>query len=150
MSKLLFNELKLKPKISKTSKKTNFMSTSEKVLESLKEEHPLPQILLNFRGIQKYLSNWTFSLIEKQVSLFEKNRICTIWSQTGTATGRLASSDPNLQNLPKNELNVFLEQDVKHFFYFYFSFLFLIFYFYFLIQFIFYIDLFLLFILFER
>lgn len=74
-------------------------STNEAVLESLKSEHPIIEKILEYREYQKLLSTYAEPLL-KLGSLDAKHRIYTSFLQTGTATGRLSSKDPNLQNIP--------------------------------------------------
>ncbi len=91
---LLFDELGLKPlKRTKTSR-----STDAATLELLAEEHPLPGVVLEIRKLAKLASTY----IEALPSLVnpDTGRIHTRWGQATAATGRLASSDPNLQNIP--------------------------------------------------
>jgi DNA polymerase I len=91
---LLFDELKLKPlKRTKTSR-----STDAATLEGLVDEHPLPRVVLEIRKLSKLKSTY----IEALPGLVhpETGRIHTRWGQAVAATGRLSSSDPNLQNIP--------------------------------------------------
>jgi DNA polymerase-1 len=74
-------------------------STDEQVLESLKEEHPVIPMLLQYREYHKLYSTY----IEPLIALAQNDpasRIYTSFVQTGTATGRLSSKNPNLQNIP--------------------------------------------------
>ncbi len=94
LSELLFNKLGLKP-IKKT--KTGF-STDISVLESLAAEHPLPAKIVEYRQYEKLLNTY----VEKLPTLIssETGRLHTSFKQTGTATGRISSHNPNLQNIP--------------------------------------------------
>lgn len=92
---LLFDILKL-PVISKTSKGSR--STDQDVLEKLSEFHFIPALLLKYRELSKLRSTYTQPL-PKQIDPVS-SRIHTTFSQTLVATGRLSSSDPNLQNIP--------------------------------------------------
>ncbi|KLO21748.1 MULTISPECIES: DNA polymerase I [unclassified Marinitoga] len=92
---LLFEKLGLVPK--KKTKGGQF-STNAQVLEEMKDDHPIIRKILDFRKYQKLLSTYIQS-IPKLVNKKTK-RVHTSFNQTGTATGRLSSSDPNLQNLP--------------------------------------------------
>jgi DNA polymerase-1 len=96
LSQVLFEDLKL-PSVRKTAKRTGF-STDIGVLETLAKEHPLPAILLEYRQLSKLKSTYIDAL-PKLVNKRTK-RIHTSFNQTVTATGRLSSSDPNLQNIP--------------------------------------------------
>jgi DNA polymerase-1 len=91
---LLFDELKLKPlKRTKTSR-----STDAATLEALSLDHPLPRVVLEIRKLAKLKSTY----IEALPGLVhaDTGRIHTRWGQAVAATGRLSSSDPNLQNIP--------------------------------------------------
>ena len=74
-------------------------STNEAVLTSLKDEHAIIPKILEYREYQKILSTYVEPLL-KLAQADEKSRIYTSFGQTGTATGRLSSRDPNLQNIP--------------------------------------------------
>ncbi|GAB6064098.1 DNA polymerase I [Deferrisoma palaeochoriense] len=94
LSRILFEKLKL-PVIKKTA--TGF-STDASVLEELAALHPLPALLLEYRSLAKLKSGFLDAL-PKLVDP-EDGRIHTTFHQTVTATGRLSSSNPNLQNVP--------------------------------------------------
>ncbi|MBN1825909.1 MAG: DNA polymerase I [Candidatus Eisenbacteria bacterium] len=94
LQKILFEKLGLKP-VKKT--KTGF-STDTEVLQELAPMHPLPAKLLEYRQVEKLRSTYVDAL-PKMVHP-ETGRIHTSFNQTVTATGRLSSSDPNLQNIP--------------------------------------------------
>ncbi len=94
LAKILFEKLKLKP-IKKT--KTSY-STGTEVLEVLALEHPLPGKILEYRQLAKLKSTYIDGLL-KQIHPKTK-RIHTSYNQTATATGRLSSRNPNLQNIP--------------------------------------------------
>lgn len=96
LSQVLFEDLKL-PSVRKTAKRTG-LSTDIGVLETLAKEHPLPAVLLEYRQLSKLKSTYIDAL-PKLVNKRTK-RIHTSFNQTVTATGRLSSSDPNLQNIP--------------------------------------------------
>ncbi len=92
---VLFQQLGLKG-----GKKTKTgYSTNEAVLMSLKNEHPIIEKILTYREHQKMLSTYILPLL-KLAKQDEASRIHTSFLQTGTATGRLSSKDPNLQNIP--------------------------------------------------
>ena len=93
---ILFNKLQL-PSLKKTSK-TKAASTSVAVLEELSMAHSLPQKVLEWRSLRKLKGTYTDAL-PKLVNP-ETGRIHTSFNQAVTATGRLSSSDPNLQNIP--------------------------------------------------
>jgi DNA polymerase-1 len=91
---ILFDELQLKSgKRTKTG-----ASTDHSVLEVLANEHPLPQAILDYRQVQKLKSTYVDAL-PKMVSP-KTGRVHTVFSQSVAATGRLSSTDPNLQNIP--------------------------------------------------
>lgn len=96
LGKILFEKLKL-PVQKKTKKKTGY-STDVNVLEALSEQHELPVLILRYRTLAKLKSTYTDALIE--LINPETGRIHTSYNQTVTATGRLSSSEPNLQNIP--------------------------------------------------
>ncbi|MBR6000206.1 MAG: DNA polymerase I [Oxalobacter sp.] len=95
LSSILFDELKL-PVNKKTPSGTP--STNEEVLEKLAQDYPLPKIILEFRGTAKLKSTYTDKL-PKMVNP-ATGRIHTNYAQAVAVTGRLASNDPNLQNIP--------------------------------------------------
>jgi DNA polymerase I len=93
---ILFEKLKL-PVQKKTRKKTAY-STDVDVLTALAEKHELPALILRHRTIAKLKSTYTDALLDLIHPV--TGRIHTSYNQTVTATGRLSSSDPNLQNIP--------------------------------------------------
>ncbi|MGL5958592.1 MAG: DNA polymerase I [Phocaeicola sp.] len=100
VGEVLFEKLKISEKTKKT--KTGKYSTGEEVLEGLKDKHPIVGKILQHRALKKLLSTYIDSL----PLLIDPNsgNIHTSFNQTVTATGRLSSSNPNLQNIPiRNE-----------------------------------------------
>lgn len=95
LREILFEKLKIKP-LKKTP--TGTPSTSEEVLQELAKDYPLPKILLEYRTLAKLKSTYTdkLPLMINQTT----GRIHTSYNQAVAVTGRLASSDPNLQNIP--------------------------------------------------
>ncbi|MCP3953275.1 MAG: DNA polymerase I [Desulfobacterales bacterium] len=93
---ILFEKLEL-PVVKKT-RKTKGYSTDVKVLTILAEQHALPALVLRQRTLSKLKSTYTDALLD--LVLPETGRIHTSFNQTVAATGRLSSSDPNLQNIP--------------------------------------------------
>lgn len=91
---VLFEELGLEP-IKKT--KTGY-STNESVLQELQHEHKLPKLILENRKLSKLTS--TYVDVLPDLAWESDGRIHTSYHQTGTTTGRLSSSEPNLQNIP--------------------------------------------------
>jgi DNA polymerase-1 len=96
MGRILFEKLKL-PVQKKTKKKTGY-STDVNVLTTLAQHHELPALVLKHRTLSKLKSTYADALIDLVHP--ETGRIHTSYNQTVTATGRLSSSDPNLQNIP--------------------------------------------------
>ncbi len=96
LGNILFNKLNL-PVLKKTKKKTGY-STDVDVLTRLAEEHEMPALVLKQRTLTKLKSTYADALIDLVHP--ETGRIHTSYNQTVTATGRLSSSDPNLQNIP--------------------------------------------------
>lgn len=92
---VLFDELKL-PALVKTPK--GQPSTNEEALEAIAEQHELPRVILEYRGLAKLRSTYTDKLPEMVNP--DTGRVHTSYHQSGAATGRLSSSDPNLQNIP--------------------------------------------------
>lgn len=93
---ILFEKLKISDKVKKT--KTGQYSTSEDILEGLRTKHPIVGKILDHRGLKKLLSTY----IEALPKLINEKtgHIHTSFNQAVTATGRLSSSNPNLQNIP--------------------------------------------------
>ena len=99
LQEILFDKLGL-PVIQKTPK--GAPSTNEEVLEELAFNHELPKVLVEHRGLSKLKSTYTDKL--PQMVNPQTGRVHTSYHQAVTATGRLSSSDPNLQNIPiRNE-----------------------------------------------
>ena len=95
LAEILFEKLQI-PVLKKTAK--GAPSTKEEVLQELALDYPLPKVLLEHRGLAKLKSTYTDKL-PTMINPITK-RIHTSYHQAGTATGRLSSSDPNLQNIP--------------------------------------------------
>ena len=95
LGEILFEKLQI-PVLKKTAK--GAPSTKEEVLQELALDYPLPKVLLEHRGLAKLKSTYT----DKLPTMINPvtGRIHTSYHQAGTATGRLSSSDPNLQNIP--------------------------------------------------
>ena len=93
---LLFDELRLPPQ--KKSSKGTAYSTDQEVLEALSKLHFIPALILKFRELAK-LKNTYISALPNYINK-KTGKIHTTYSQTSAATSRLASSDPNLQNIP--------------------------------------------------
>lgn len=97
VGEILFERMKITDeKVKKT--KTGGYSTSEDTLEKLRQKHPIVAKLLDYRGIKKLLSTYIDAL-PKLINP-ETGRVHTSFNQTVTSTGRLSSTNPNLQNIP--------------------------------------------------
>ncbi len=96
LAEILFVKFKL-PQIKKTRKKTGY-STDVDVLKELAQSHELPQQILIYRNLSKLKSTYVDGL--KRMVNPDTGRVHTSFNQTVTSTGRLSSSDPNLQNIP--------------------------------------------------
>ncbi|TDR47819.1 DNA polymerase I [Tahibacter aquaticus] len=92
---ILFDELKL-PVVVKTP--TGQPSTNEEALEAIADQHELPRLILDYRGLAKLRSTYTDKLADNVNP--HTGRVHTSYGQAIAATGRLSSSDPNLQNIP--------------------------------------------------
>ncbi|MBO9536928.1 DNA polymerase I [Herbaspirillum sp.] len=95
LGEILFGKLEL-PVVKKTA--SGAPSTDEEVLQKLAEDYPLPKVLLDYRGLAKLKSTYTDKL-PKMVNP-STGRVHTNYAQAVAVTGRLASNDPNLQNIP--------------------------------------------------
>ena len=108
VGEILFDRLKLDEKAKKT--KTGGYSTSEDVLEKLRNKHPIIGKLLEYRGLKKLLS--TYYRRSTRVDQSADGKIHTSFNQAVTSTGRLSSTNPNLQNIPvRDDLAV---RSVRH------------------------------------
>ncbi|MCR6495159.1 DNA polymerase I [Thermomonas sp. S9] len=92
---LLFDELKLPARVKTPG---GAPSTNEEALEAIADLHELPRVILDYRGLAKLRSTYTDKLPEMVNPA--SGRVHTSYHQAGAATGRLSSSDPNLQNIP--------------------------------------------------
>jgi DNA polymerase-1 len=96
LAEILFDKLNLQTNARRGKAKAR--STAVDVLEELSAQHPLPAKIIEYREIAKLKSTYVDAL--PKLIHPETGRLHTSFSQTGTATGRLSSSDPNLQNIP--------------------------------------------------
>jgi len=96
MGELIFEQLKLDPKARKTAR--GAWPTDEETLAELSDRHPVIDALLDYRGLRKLLSTY-IEPFPQYVSA-EDGRVHTTFNQALTSTGRLSSSNPNLQNIP--------------------------------------------------
>ena len=98
LSDALFNRLKIEPPDRTKRTASGFYSTSASVLEALRGKHPVVDKVLEYRELSKLKSTYVDAL-PLQVNP-RSERVHTSYNQTGSVTGRIASSDPNLQNIP--------------------------------------------------
>lgn len=97
LSVVLFEKLQIGPEKKKKTK-SGALSTREGVLEELRNKHPIIPLIMEYRGNSKILGTYVEPLLE----FASKGRVHTTFLQTGTATGRLSSEKPNLQNIPQD------------------------------------------------
>lgn len=95
VGEVLFDELRIVTKAKKT--KTGGYTTSEEVLEKLRDKHPIVEKILDYRGLKKLLSTYIDAL---PTMLYPDGRLHASFNQTVAATGRLSCSNPNIQNIP--------------------------------------------------
>ena len=98
LSKVLFENLRLDPPDRRKKTASGHYSTSADVLEELRGKHPVVDLMLENRELAKLKSTYIDAL-PLQINP-RTGRVHTSFNQTGSVTGRLASSDPNLQNIP--------------------------------------------------
>ena len=116
LGEILFNKMKIDSKAKKT--KTGQYSTSEDVLQRLVNKHEIVSKVLEFRSVSKLLSTYVEKLPELKNR--ETGKIHSSFNQTITATGRLSSNNPNLQNIPirdnrgKEIRKAFIPSDKQH------------------------------------
>jgi DNA polymerase I len=96
VGEVLFEILKVDSKAGKT--KSGQFSTNEEVLQKIKDNHPIIPLILEQRGLKKLLTTYVEAL--PQLVVKETNRLHTSYNQSIVVTGRLSSSNPNLQNIP--------------------------------------------------
>lgn len=96
VGQVLFEELAIAPKAKKT--KGGAWSTTEEILEKYRSRHPLVELILEIRGLKKLLSTYVDAL--PRLINPVTGKIHTTYNQTVTATGRISSTNPNLQNIP--------------------------------------------------
>lgn len=115
---ILFDKLMLDPKAKKT--KTKQYSTGEEILVNLQDKHPIINMILEHRGLKKLLSTYVEAL-PKLINP-QTGKIHSSFNQTIAATGRLSSTNPNLQNIPIRDENgreirkAFIPSDKDHLF----------------------------------
>ncbi len=96
LGEILFDKLELKPKNQKKTA-TGQRSTKESELEKMQDDHEIIKYILRYRELQKLVSTYIDNLPE---TVGKDGRVHSTLLQTGTVTGRMASKDPNLQNIP--------------------------------------------------
>lgn len=96
LGEVLFDHLKLDPKAKKT--KTGQYKTGEEILSKMANDHALPQLILDFRQVQKLKSTYVDAI--PRLINEKTGRVHTSFAQAVAATGRLSSNNPNLQNIP--------------------------------------------------
>lgn len=96
VGEVLFEDLKIDPKAKRT--KRGAYSTTEEILEKYRDVHPIVDLILQIRGLRKLLTTYINALPE--LINPATGKIHTTYNQTVTATGRLSSTNPNLQNIP--------------------------------------------------
>jgi len=109
LSRVLFETLQLDPPAGTRKTASGFYSTAARVLESLRGKHPVVNWVLEHRELSKLKSTYVDAL-PQQINPITK-RVHTSYNQTGSRTGRLASSNPNLQNIP---IRTELGREVRH------------------------------------
>ena len=115
---VLFEKLKIDPNAKKT--KTKQYSTSEDILEKLADRHPIIAKILDYRGLKKLLSTYVEAL--PLLINPKTGKVHTSYNQAIAATGRLSSTDPNMQNIPIRDANgreirkAFIPSDENHLF----------------------------------
>ncbi len=98
LSEILFDKLELRTETMRRTTKTKAQSTAFEVLEELAQSHDLPRLILEWRSLQKLKGTYIDAL--PQLVNPDTGRVHTCFNQAVAATGRLSSSDPNLQNIP--------------------------------------------------
>jgi DNA polymerase-1 len=98
LSEVLFDRLKIDPPGRSQRTSSGFYSTAAGVLEALSGKHPVVDLILEYRELSKIKSTYLDALPQRVNP--ETGRVHTSYNQTGSVTGRIASSDPNLQNIP--------------------------------------------------
>lgn len=116
VGEVLFERLKINPSAKKT--RTGQFSTNEETLQKMVNDHPIVKEILYYRGLMKLLNTYAEAL--PQLVLPSTGHIHTSFNQTVVVTGRLSSSNPNLQNIPIREQSgkeirkAFVASDDKH------------------------------------
>ncbi|XP_055480224.1 DNA polymerase nu [Psammomys obesus] len=113
LREILFGKLKLhllsKRKHLPRTGLQNQLSTSEAMLNSLQDLHPLPKIILEYRQVHKIKSTF----IDGLLAFMKKGSISSTWNQTGTVTGRLSAKHPNIQGISKHPIQISKPRNFK-------------------------------------
>ena len=96
VGEILFGQMKIDPKAKRT--RTGAFSTTEEILEKFRHDYEIVDLILQIRGLKKLLATYINALPE--LINPETGKIHTTYNQTVTATGRISSTNPNLQNIP--------------------------------------------------
>lgn len=116
VGEILFDKLNIDSNASKT--KSGQYTTNEETLQKIKDRHPIIPLILEQRGLKKLLSTYVYALPELVVK--DTGRLHTSYNQAIVVTGRLSSSNPNLQNIPirddegKEIRKAFIAKDQQH------------------------------------
>uniref|UniRef100_A0A8C2YQ40 DNA-directed DNA polymerase n=1 Tax=Chinchilla lanigera TaxID=34839 RepID=A0A8C2YQ40_CHILA len=113
LREILFGKLKLHllspRKIPPRPGAQRYPSTSEAVLKSLQDLHPLPKIILEYRQVHKIKSTFVDGLL----ACMKEGSISSTWNQTGTVTGRLSAKNPNIQGISKQPIQITTPRNFK-------------------------------------
>ncbi|NXH21897.1 DPOLN polymerase, partial [Bucco capensis] len=111
LREVLFEKLKLHTLCEKLHRTEiqQLVSTSEVVLQKLKDLHPLPKIILEYRQVHKMKSTYVDGLR----TCMRKGFISSTWNQTGTVTGRISAKHPNIQGISKHPVRITKKQFIK-------------------------------------
>ncbi|XP_036902831.1 DNA polymerase nu [Sturnira hondurensis] len=113
LREILFGKLKLHllspvETLPKTGPRRH-LSTSEAVLNALRDLHPLPRVILEYRQVHKIKSTFVDGLL----ACMKKGSVSSTWNQMGTVTGRLSSKHPNIQGISKHPIQMTKPQDYR-------------------------------------
>ncbi|XP_062069707.1 DNA polymerase nu [Lepus europaeus] len=112
LREILFDKLKLHLLSQRNLPKTGLQkhpSTSEAVLNALRDLHPLPKIILEYRQVHKIKSTFVDGLL----ACMREGSVSSTWNQTGTVTGRLSARHPNIQGISKHPIHITKPQNIK-------------------------------------
>ncbi|XP_058526379.1 DNA polymerase nu [Ochotona princeps] len=112
LREILFGKLQLHLRSQRALPKTELQkqpSTSEAVLNALRDVHPLPKIILDYRQVHKIKSTFVDGLL----ACMKQGSISCTWNQTGTVTGRLSAQHPNIQGISKHPIHITKPPNIK-------------------------------------